>query len=67
MDDGYPDPDRVVDATRRPRGRAAAVGWVERVETVAARLIGETRRFEEWDEAFGRPSRIGPASEAYAG
>src|SRR6185436_12043021 len=31
---------------------AAKVGWVERIETVAARLIGEHPRFSDFDEAL---------------
>ncbi|MGN6379407.1 MAG: amidohydrolase family protein [Gaiellales bacterium] len=52
VDDGYPDP---ADCSDRPELAARTglrVGWVERMETVAARLAGHTGSFGEWDEAL---------------
>ena len=52
VDDGYPAPDQVSDRDELAARSGIRIGWLERAETVAVRLAGETRRFEEWDEAL---------------
>ncbi len=52
IDDGYPDPETVSSREETAERLAAKVGWVERIETVAARLIGEHPRFSDFDEAL---------------
>jgi hypothetical protein len=50
VDDGYPDPGDTVDREEQTRRTGSRVGWVERVETVAGRLVGESAGFADWDE-----------------
>ena len=52
IDDGYPDPATVSSREETAERLGASVGWVERVETVAARLIGEHERFSHFHEAL---------------
>jgi uncharacterized protein len=52
VDDGYPDPDQVSDRDELAARSGIRIGWLERAETVAARLATETRGFAEWDEAL---------------
>jgi hypothetical protein len=52
VDDGYPEPERTVDRATQAARTGCRVGWVERVETVAARLVGESAGFAEFDEAL---------------
>src|SRR5215469_14314265 len=52
VDDGYPDPAACSDREELAARSGLRVGWVERMETVAARLAGETDGFAEWDEAL---------------
>jgi uncharacterized protein len=50
IDDGYPDPADTVDRAEQARRTGCRIGWVERVETVAGRLVGACSGFSEWDE-----------------
>ncbi|MDX6593804.1 MAG: hypothetical protein QOJ13_3000 [Gaiellales bacterium] len=50
VDDGYPDPADTVDREEQARRTGCRIGWVERVETVAGRLVGESTGFGDWDE-----------------
>ncbi|HYX84754.1 MAG TPA: amidohydrolase family protein [Gaiellales bacterium] len=52
VDDGYPDPATVSSREELAARLAARVGWVERVEAVAARLVGEHQKFAAFDEAL---------------
>jgi uncharacterized protein len=52
VDDGYPDPDLCSDRAELAQRSGVRVGWLERVETVAAQLARETGSFGEWDEAL---------------
>jgi uncharacterized protein len=52
IDDGYPDPDTVSSREETAERLGGSVGWVERVETVAARLVGEHQKFARFDEAL---------------
>jgi uncharacterized protein len=52
VDDGYPDPAQCCDRDEQARRTGSRVGWVERVETVAARLVGELSGFTSFDEAL---------------
>jgi hypothetical protein len=52
VDDGYPDPVECSDRDELTSRSGLRVGWVERMETVAARLVGETQGFDEWDDAL---------------
>jgi hypothetical protein len=52
IDDGYPDPATVSSRDETAARLGGQVGWVERIETVAARLIGEHERFADFDEAL---------------
>ena len=52
IDDGYPDPATVSSREETAERLAGKVGWVERVETVAARLIGEHKKFSDFDDAL---------------
>ena len=52
VDDGYPDPAECSDREELARRSGLRIGWVERIESVAARLVGETDGFGEWDEAL---------------
>jgi len=52
VDDGYPAPDQVSDRDELAVRSGTRIGWLERAETVAARLAGESRRFEEWDDSW---------------
>jgi predicted TIM-barrel fold metal-dependent hydrolase len=52
IDDGYPDPATVSSREETAERLGGKVGWVERVETVAARLIGEHGKFSAFDEAL---------------
>jgi hypothetical protein len=50
VDDGYPDPADTVDRDEQARRTGCRIGWVERIETVAGRLVGESSGFGDWDE-----------------
>ncbi|MGZ4430310.1 MAG: amidohydrolase family protein [Gaiellales bacterium] len=52
VDDGYPDPARCCDRESQARRTGSRIGWVERVEAVAARLVGEHRTFATFDDAL---------------
>ena len=52
VDDGYPDPDQTSDRDQLEARSGIRVGWLERAESVAARLADETGSFGEWDEAL---------------
>ena len=59
IDDGYPDPATVSSREETAERLGAKVGWVERVETVAARLIGEHERFCGLRRGAPRASGLG--------
>jgi predicted TIM-barrel fold metal-dependent hydrolase len=61
IDDGYPDPATVSSREETARRSGARVGWVERVETVAAGLIPGIHRFSEFEEALR--AHLGSARE----
>ena len=61
IDDGYPDPATVSSRDETAARLGGQVGWVERIETVAARLIGEHERFADFDEALR--AHLGSARE----
>jgi len=50
VDDGYPNPADTVDREEQARRTGCRVGWVERIETVAGRLVADAAGFQEWDE-----------------
>src|SRR4029078_7670629 len=50
VDDGYPPSDQVSARDELAVRSGIRIGWLERPETVAVRLAGESGRFEEWDE-----------------
>lgn len=52
VDDGYPDPDQTSDRNELEARSGIRIGWLERAESVAARLADETESFAEWDEAL---------------
>jgi predicted TIM-barrel fold metal-dependent hydrolase len=52
IDDGYPDPATVSSREETAERLAGRVGWVERIETVAAGLIGEHAKFSDFDGAL---------------
>jgi hypothetical protein len=52
VDDGYPDPASVSSREETARRSGARVGWVERIESVAAALIPGTVRFAAFEDAL---------------
>ncbi|HEX5261824.1 MAG TPA: amidohydrolase family protein [Gaiellales bacterium] len=52
IDDGYPDPAETCDRETAAHRGGFAVGWVERVETVAGRLVLETGDRAGFDDAL---------------
>ena len=52
VDDGYPEPELCSSREELAARGGIRVGWLERVETVAARLVEETDGFGAFDEAL---------------
>jgi len=52
VDDGYPDPSQVSSREELAERSGVRIGWVERVESVAAALSGEATTFSDWDDAL---------------
>ena len=52
VDDGYPDPALVSTREELAARSGLRIGWLERVESVAAALVSQTGSFAEWDEAL---------------
>jgi uncharacterized protein len=52
VDDGYPDPAQVSTREQLAQRSGLRIGWLERVESVAAALAHQTTTFSEWDDAL---------------
>ena len=65
VDDGYPDPDQVSDRDEPAARSGIRIGWLERVETVAARLAGETGGSRSGTRRWP-PTSDRPGGAAYA-
>jgi uncharacterized protein len=52
VDDGYPDPADCSDREKLAQRGACRVGWVERIETVAAGLVADANGFASFEDAL---------------